>query len=63
MEREKSKHSIAMIGHSVGRLNGKFSQCFVGTFVFVAPLLIALLGFGILALCIQQLSLFSLSQY
>ena len=25
MEREKSKHSLAMIGHSVGRLNGKFS--------------------------------------
>lgn len=60
MEREKSKHSLAMIGHSVGRLNGKFSQCFVGTFTFVAPLLLLLLGFGVLALCVNQLSLFAI---
>ena len=58
MEREKSKHSLAMIGHSVGRLNGKFSQCFVGTFAFVAPLLIVLIGCAVLGLVFNNVFLF-----
>ena len=60
MEREKNKHGLALIGHSVGRLNGKFSQCFVGTFTFVAPLLLVLIGFGILGLCCQNILLFTI---
>ena len=60
MEREKNKHGLALIGHSVSRLNGKFSQCFVGTFTFVAPLLLVLLGFGVLGLCFQNILLFTI---
>ena len=60
MEREKNHHGLKLIGHSVGRLNGKFSQCFVGTFTFIAPLLIVLLGFGVLGLCLQKLPLFAI---